>query len=77
MVSHLEVQFPGYVALADFTLAVTPKKKVLEMIGNISKERILKVLREGRPDIYKTLISFPHGEKWLGDQIDNFKGRFL
>ncbi len=77
LVSHLEVEFPGYVSLADLTLVLTPKKKVLELIGDISKERILNVLRENRPDIYKTLVSFPNGETWLGDQINNFRGRFL
>jgi len=62
---------------ADVILALIPistKEGVFEFTDTNS---ILDLLRRERPDIYNILIAHPRGRVWVGDQIINFKRRFL
>jgi len=62
---------------ADIILALIPistKEGVFEFTDTNS---ILDLLRRERHDIYKILIEHPNGRIWVGDQIINFKRRFL
>ena len=62
---------------ADIILALIPistKEGVFEFTDTNS---ILDLLRRERHDIYKILIAHPNGRVWVGNQIINFKRRFL
>lgn len=62
---------------ADVLLAFIPKSTKEGVFEFTDTGSILDLLRRERPDIYKTLIEHPNGRIWVGDQIINFKGRFL
>lgn len=62
---------------AEVLLALIPKSKRREMLGDIDINRILDLLKKERPDLYLIIIQHPNGRKWMGDQIENFRKRFL
>ena len=76
LVNYVEKAWPKYVFIADMIIMTVPKTKRQKIIGEISKERILKILEKERPDLYK-LINTEKGLVWLDEQIVNFKSRFL
>ena len=62
---------------ADVILAFIPESTKEGVFEYTDINSILDLLRKERPDIYKTLIEHPIGRVWVGDQIINFKRRFL
>lgn len=76
LVKYLDAKFVRHMVLADITLAMIPKEKIQELVKDINKERILKILEKERPDLSK-LFKDARNIFWLDDQIDNFKKRFL
>ncbi len=77
LINYLDAKWPKYMALTDLTIALIPKNKVKEVIGDIDAGRILKVLEKERPDLYQTIKKDPNGINWLVKQIENFRTRFL
>ena len=61
----------------DLTIAAIPKYKRGEILKGFNVDRILGILKRQRPDLYKVLIDHPLGRKWLGEQINSFRKRFL
>jgi len=47
------------------------------MLGDIDINRIMDLLKRERPDLFLILIQHPNGRKWMGEQIENFRKRFL
>jgi len=76
LVNYIENKWPQWMTFIDITIALIPKTKRREIIGEISSERILRVLEKERYDLYKTL-STPNALNWLKKQIKNFEERFL
>ncbi len=62
---------------AEVILALIPKSKRREMLGDIDTNRIMDLMKKERPDLYLILIQHPNGRKWIGEQIENFRKRFL
>ena len=62
---------------AEVILALIPKSKREEMLGDIDINRIMDLLKRERPDLFLILIQHPNGRKWMGEQIENFRKRFL
>lgn len=76
LVKYLDARFIRQMTLADITLAMIPREKIQELVKDITKDRILKLLEKERPDLYK-LFTEPKNILWLDIQIGNFKKRFL
>jgi len=62
---------------ADVLLAFIPKSTKEGVFESTDINSIFDLLKKERPDVYKTLIEHPIGRIWVGDQIINFKRRFL
>jgi len=62
---------------ADVILALVPKSKRREMLGDVDVNRIMDLLKKERPDLFLILTKHSNGRKWIGQQIENFKKRFL
>jgi len=77
LINYLYSAHPRYMAITDLTLAAIPKKKRREIVGNVDINRILKILKKERPDLYKTLTTTSNGLEWLERQIYRFEKRFL
>lgn len=77
LINYIENKWPQWMAFIDLTFALIPREKRRELVGEINVERILKVLEKERPDLFKTLKTFPNGISWLIKQIKNFEERFL
>lgn len=77
IVNYLDAKWKKFMALADMTLAMIPKNKIREVVGDVDAKRILKILEKERLDLYNTLMKDPNGLNWLGQQIKNFEERFL
>jgi len=76
LVKYLDAKFIRQMTLADIILAMIPKDKIQELVKDINKDKILKLLDKNRPDLYK-LFREPRNILWLDIQIENFKKRFL
>ena len=61
----------------DVLLALIPKSKRREMLGDIDANRIMDLLKKQRPDLFLILEKHPNGKIWVGQQIINLKKRFL
>lgn len=62
---------------AEVILALIPKYKRKEMLGDIDANKILVLLKKERSDLYLIIIQHPNGRKWIGEQVENFRERFL
>lgn len=63
--------------IADLLLALIPKSKKQEIIGEKNVNSVLDLLKRERPDLYSIIISYPNGRAWVERNIENFKRRFL
>lgn len=63
--------------LFNLTISTIPKPKRREMLKDFNVDRILGILKRQRPDLYKVLINYPDGRRWLGEQINGFRRKFL
>lgn len=61
----------------DVLLALIPKSKRRDMLGDVDTNRILNLLRKERPDLFLILAKHSNGRKWIEANIENFKKRFL
>lgn len=61
----------------DLTVAAIPKYKRRELLSDFNIDRVLDILKRQRQDLYKVLIDHPHGRRWLGEQIVEFRRKFL
>jgi len=77
VVNFLDQRWNGFMRFADLSFSLIPKNKLKEIVGEMSKDRILKILERERPDLYKTLMTHKNGMQWLEQQIGNFEKRFL
>lgn len=77
LVYYLDSTQSQIMNVADFILAFIPKDKRREMVGDTSSRRIIKIIEQERPKLYKTLIQHPKGVEWVEFNIENFKRRFL
>ncbi len=77
VVNYLDQNKSNYMAFFDMMLAFIPKKRKLEMIGDMSVGRILKLMENKRPELHKILMRHPKGMSWMNNQIRLFKERFL
>ena len=60
----------------DVVLAFIPKSTKEEILGDVTSESILDLLKKERPDIYKILNEHPKGKDWIKRQIEIFQKRF-
>jgi len=60
----------------DLTIAAIPKFKRKEILKDFNSGRILFLLKQNRPDLYK-IINTERGLIWIENQIENFRKRFL
>ncbi len=77
VVNYLDQTKTSFMAFLDITMALIPRRKKLELVGDMSSERIMSLLKKDRPELYEIIIKNPNGEIWLNQQIRNFKQRFL
>jgi hypothetical protein len=77
LVDYLDKEKKGTMMILDLVTVLIPRETKLEMIGDVSAERILKILQKERPDLYNTLIKHPRGVAWINNQTELFKKRFL
>jgi len=62
---------------ADVILALVPKYKRKEMLGDVDTNRIMDLLKKERPDLFLILTKHPNGRVWIAANVENFKKRFL
>ena len=77
LVKYVEVQWSKSLIIADMVIAMIPKEKRKEMVGDIDPNRIIKILEKDRPDLFEILQKYPNGVDWIKKNIENFRGRFL
>ena len=77
VVSYLDAKRKYLMAFLDITMALIPKEKKQEMIGDMSASRIIKILEIKRSELYKILMKHSRGVGWMERQIELFKQRFL
>ena len=77
VVDYLDQTKTSFMAFLDITMALIPRGKKLELIGDLSAVRILSLLRKDRPELHEILIKDPNGRTWMDNQIRLFKERFL
>jgi len=77
IVKYVEIQWPKSLALADLALALIPKEKRKEMVGDVNSGRIINILEKDRPDLFEVLQKYPNGKVWIEQNIENFRKRFL
>jgi len=76
LIVYLNARWPQHMFLATTTINLIPKNKLKEEIGEINSQRILKILEQKRPDLYK-IINTKKGLIWLDREINNFKNYFF
>ncbi len=74
---NLQQLDPGFMAMLEITFAFVPKYKKREIASDFNLQRILYLLKKNRPKLYSTLINCSWGTRWLENQIENFKRKFL
>ena len=76
LIVYLNARWPQLMFLATMTTSLIPKSKLKAEIGEINSQKILKVLKQERSDLYK-IINTEKGLVWLQREINNFKDYFL
>ena len=77
LLEYIEIQWPKSLILVDVAIALIPKEKRKEMVGDIDAGRIINILEKDRPDLFEVLKKYPNGKDWIEKNIENFRGRFL
>ena len=76
LIVYLNARWSQMMILATTTINLIPKSKLKSEIGEIDSQRILKMLKQKRYDLYH-LLSTKKGLIWLDREVNNFKNYFL
>ena len=76
LIVYLNARWSQIMILATTTINLIPKSKLKSEIGEIDSQRILKILKQKRYDLYH-LLSTKKGLIWLDREVKNFVNYFL
>ena len=76
LIVYLNARWSQIMILATTTINLIPKSKLKSEIGEIDSQRILKMLKQKRYDLYH-LLSTKKGLIWLDREVKNFVNYFL
>ena len=76
LIVYLNARWPQVMFLATTITTLIPKSKLKAEFSEINSQKILKILKQERPDLYK-ILNTEKGLVWLDREIQGFKDYFL